>query len=216
MISPERLDALQTGWARLLAGYGVAPADAYRIFDRLVTAYTDPHRHYHTLEHIAEMLKVVGRLSRFASDPGAVQLAVWFHDMVYDPTRRDNEEESAGSAKLFLPPEVPEPTVQRIHDMILATDHRSDSPTRDTDTVILLDADLAILGASEERYRRYATDVRKEYAWVSDADWRSGRILTLERFLARPRIYHTDVMFTEAEAAARRNLRAEIDRLLGR
>ena len=71
-------------------------------------------------------------------------------------------------------------------------------------------------GKSKLCSARYVADVRKEYAWVPDADYRTGRASVLEAFLARPRIYHTDVMFTEAEAAARRNLRAEIDRLRGR
>src|SRR4051794_22476684 len=95
MISPERVEALQAGWVPLVGQYGVIPDAAYPVFDRLVAAYSEPHRHYHNLEHIAEMLRVVDRLSKFAADPDAVRLAVWFHDAVYDPRAKDNEKLSA-------------------------------------------------------------------------------------------------------------------------
>jgi predicted metal-dependent HD superfamily phosphohydrolase len=75
---------------------------------------------------------------------------------------------------------------------------------------VLLDADLAILGATEERYRQYAADIRREYAWVPDAEYRAGRASVLEVFLARPRIYWHELTFEEGEARARANLRAEL------
>ncbi|MGZ7283798.1 HD domain-containing protein, partial [Streptococcus pyogenes] len=78
----------------------------------------------------------------------------------------------------------------RIVNMIWATAHAASSaPPTLRDTQVLLDADLAILGASEERYKRYAADIRKEYAWVPEADYRKGRAAVLERFLAAPRLY---------------------------
>ncbi|HVL11359.1 MAG TPA: hypothetical protein VM529_02255, partial [Gemmata sp.] len=94
MISPERLDAMQGQWVRLLAPFGVAPAAAYPPFDALVAAYSAPGRHHHTLEHLAEMFRVAGRLAPQTDDPAAVQLAIWFHDAVYDPRAKDNEARS--------------------------------------------------------------------------------------------------------------------------
>ena len=78
---------------------------------------------------------------------------------------------------------------------------------------MLLDADLAILGAAPQRYARYAADIRKEYSWVPEADYRAGRAAVLERFLASPRIYQTPLMFDEGEQSARANLRAELAEL---
>jgi predicted metal-dependent HD superfamily phosphohydrolase len=216
MITPERLDSAQRDWAQLLGSYGVAPADAYPTFDRLVAAYLQPHRHYHTLEHLSEMFRVVGRLSGLCRDPRAVRLAVWFHDAVYDPRAKDNEERSAALAtdwlgRLGLAGE----TAGRVADLVRATAHLSAEAVTDRDDDVLLDADLAIFGASEERYLRYAADVRREYAFVPEDAYRAGRAAVLRHFQALPRIYRTASMWDVGEAAARRNLAAELARLAG-
>jgi predicted metal-dependent HD superfamily phosphohydrolase len=212
VISPEQLDRMQRQWADLLGNYGVTPADAYPVFDRLVAAYSEPHRHYHTLEHLAEMFRVVGRLG--LTDPRVVQLAVWFHDAVYDPRAKDNEEQSAELVGEWLGPlGVPEWLLTKAAGMVRATAHGSIDPPPDPDTAALLDADLAILGASQERYSRYAADIRKEYAFVHEDQFRVGRAAVLRGFLARPRIYLHDLFHPEGEAAARRNLRAELAEL---
>ena len=212
MVSPERLESMQKGWLRVLEKYRVAPADAYPPFDALVSAYTAPERHYHNLEHLDEMFKVAERLSASVEDPSALHLAIWFHDAVYDSRAKDNERRSGELAVDLLGPiGVPSSTIERIVQMIWATAHTADStPPALRDTQVLLDADLAILGASEDRYARYATDIRKEYAWVPEADYRKGRAAVLERFLAAPRIYHTQILFEEGEQRARANLRTEL------
>ncbi len=209
MVSPERLDGLQRGFARLMEGYGVEPARAYPVFDRLVAAYEEPHRHYHTLEHVAEVLRVVGRLG----GTSAVTLAVWFHDAVYDPRATDNEERSANLAAAELTAlGIDAATVEKVSGLVRATAHLTGDPRAGAQIRILLDADLAILGAAPTRYERYAADIRKEYAHVPDADFARGRLAILRRFLDRPAIYFDDRM---DEAAARENLTAECDRLAG-
>ena len=212
MISPERLDGLQAGWVRLLARFSVSPADAYPLFDRLVAAHGEPHRHYHTLEHVGEVLKVAGRLADAAADPAAVQLAIWFHDTIYDPRASDNEVASADLAVASLQPlGLPAATLAHVTAMIRATAHTTAGEV-DADTAVLLDADLAILSAEERRYARYAADIALEYAWVEAEAYRAGRLRVLEGFLARPRIYRTERMHAAADDAARRNLRVEIER----
>jgi predicted metal-dependent HD superfamily phosphohydrolase len=213
VISPERLESMQTGWVRLLAHYSVGPAAAYPVFDRLVAAHSEPHRFYHTLEHVHEVLKVVGKLADAASDPSAVHLAIWFHDAVYDSRATDNEERSAVLAVEALRPlGVPEDVLRRVATMIRATAHTAAGEV-DSDTAVLLDADLAILSAEEGRYARYAADIRREYAWVGESAYRAGRAKVLQGFLDRPRIYRTERMHAAAEEAARKNLRAEIEGL---
>jgi predicted metal-dependent HD superfamily phosphohydrolase len=215
MLSPERLDGLQRDWVRLVGHCGVGPTDAYPVFDRLVAAHSEPHRHYHTLEHLAEMFRVVGRVAAHAEHIEAVRLAVWFHDAVYDPRAKDSEARSADLAAVLLSGlGVPADTVARVERLVNATAHLSSAePPADPDAVVLLDADLAILGASDERYRRYAADIRKEYAFVPDADYRTGRAAVLRAFLARPRIYRLPVMFEEGEQRARANLAGELEGL---
>lgn len=217
MISHERLDAVQREWVRLLEVYGVHPADAYPPFDRLVAAYSEPHRHYHTLEHLDEMFRVVRRLENRCRDVGAVRLAVWFHDAVYDPSARDNEERSAALVTDLLGRlGIPGGVLDRVSGLIKITAHLSTEATvGDPDGDVLVDADLAILGASEERYRRYADDIRREYAFAPEVAYRVGRAAVLRRFLARPRIYRTPPMSDSGEAAARRNIEAELTRLAG-
>lgn len=211
MISPERLDLMQRSWVNLLAPFGVTPAAAYPAFDRLVEAHAEPHRHYHTPEHVGEVLRVVGRLK---GGP-AVQLAAWYHDAVYDPKAKDNEAKSAELverelAALGLPAEVE----KHVGDLVRSTAHFDGTAFTGPDFDTLHDADLAILGASEVRYARYAADIRKEYAWVPEADYRVGRRTVLEGFLARQRIYRTEVMVAEGEEAARRNMAWEVSTLI--
>ncbi len=213
MVSPERLDALQQRWVRLLAPWGVTAADAYPTFDRLTEAYSRPPRVYHTLEHLAEVFRVAGRLG---GGP-VVELAVWFHDAVYDPRAADNESRSADLLADWLAPlGLPAAVLDRAAVLVRSTAHLSaDTTPADADVLVLRDADLAILGAAESRYRRYAADIRREYAHVPDADYRRGRAAVLDAFLARPAIYHHPVMRAEGEAAARRNLLTERTELLG-
>jgi predicted metal-dependent HD superfamily phosphohydrolase len=214
MPSPERLEALQQQWVRLVAGYGVSAADAYPPFDLLAAAYSSADRHYHNLDHLHEMFRVAGRLALSTDDAGAVQLAIWFHDAVYDPRAKDNESRSADlCVDLLGPIGVPASVLEKVVRLIRATAHATSDPPSDRDTGVLLDADLAILGGTPERYRRYAADIRREYAWVPDGEYRRGRAIVLERFLARPRIYWHELTFEEGEERARANLRAELDEL---
>jgi predicted metal-dependent HD superfamily phosphohydrolase len=212
MVSPERLEALQQGWVRLVGNYGVNPIDAYAVFDVLAAAYSSPDRHYHNLEHINEMFRVAARIGSITDDTGPLHLAVWFHDAVYDSRAKDNETRSAELAVDLLGPiGVPASVLDRVKQLVHTTAHQTrPQPVGDRDAAILLDADLAILGASVERYQRYAEAIRKEYAWVPEVEYRKGRAAVLEQFLARPRIFHTDLMFQEGEEPARANIRSEL------
>jgi predicted metal-dependent HD superfamily phosphohydrolase len=209
MISPERLDGMQKAFLRLLEPFGATPSEIYAVFDELVTRYSEPARHYHTLEHLAEMFRVAGRLSPDVRNFTDVQLAIWFHDAIYDPTRSDNEAMSAELAETQLDLlRVPDAQRDRVTDLILATQHETEPTTPDAQ--VLLDADLAILGAAGARYDRYAHDIRREYAHVPEEDYRRGRTAVLRKFLARKTIYHTSRMLAAGEATARANIEREI------
>ncbi|HJZ60448.1 MAG TPA: hypothetical protein VKE74_36230 [Gemmataceae bacterium] len=217
MVSAEQLELLRQGWARLLGGYGVALTHADPVFDLLAAAYSAPDRYYHNLEHITEMFQVAARLASITDDTGPLHLAIWFHDAVYDPRSSDNEARSAERAVDLLGPiGMPASVLERVGRLVRATAHLTDDePPADRDTSLLLDADLAILGAAEDRYRRYAADIRQEYDWVPDEDYRKGRSAVLEKFLARPRIFRHELLFREAEQRARANIRAELAALAG-
>jgi predicted metal-dependent HD superfamily phosphohydrolase len=217
MVSPERLESMQIAWLKLLERYGVAAANAYPVFDVLIAAYSAPERYYHNLEHLNDMFRVAGRLAPNTDDPTSIQLAIWFHDAVYDPRAKDNESRSGELAVDLLGPiGVPASTIERVVRLIRATAHMdSNEPPADRDTATLLDADLSILGAAEDRYKRYALDIRKEYAWVPEADYRKGRAAVLSKFLARPRLFSHQIMFEEGENQARKNMTEELETLVG-
>lgn len=203
---------LRSRWEQLLTALG-CPADRIGpVFTDLREHYESSGRHYHTLEHIRAVLDTVGRLGATEEMP-ALYLAVWFHDAIYDSRAGDNEERSAAFARCALQSlGIDEAIVRETERLISLT--RSHSPLPDDrQGQILVDADLAILGAPEAEYDAYACAIREEYAWVSDEAYRAGRRGVLEQFLHRPRIYWTEAMRAEAEEAARRNLRREIESL---
>lgn len=207
-----------------------------RVFELLIAAYTQPDRHYHNLHHIEHFLTILDPLGqrsyRFTTntsdrslptlqDPLSVSLAAWFHDYIYNSQASDNELQSANAAKELLThlSTLNEararqilPRIDRIQQLILATSGHQTDPN-DSDLCIFLDADLAILGADPARYQAYARAIRREYSWVSDSDYRSGRSRVLASFLHRDRLYYTDVLFDELESIARLNLESEIDSL---
>ena len=153
------------------------------------------------------VLCTVDSLSSHAKNLNAVKLAAWLHDVIYDRKASDNEERSAEYAERLCE-ELAIPEAQRVAALIRKT--KTHDAGDDVDAQVLLDADLAILGASESDYHAYAEKIRREYAWVPEPEYRKGRRQVLERFLTRPKIFH---FVGHLEEPARRNLAAEIARL---
>lgn len=194
-------------WASLFAEPGEAVTAAG---DDLIARWSEPHRRYHTVDHLTRMLDVVDAYASHATDPTAVRLACWFHDAIYDPTRPDNEERSAELAASMLGAlGVPAYEVLRL---IRLTSIHEVSPG-DRNGELIADADLAILATEPHVYADYARQVRDEYVFVSDADFRQGRTTILRRFLDRPAIYRMPTTHARWEAQARANITAEIDAL---
>jgi predicted metal-dependent HD superfamily phosphohydrolase len=202
--------ALEARWTGLLTALGCGPEAARAAFAAVAANYSAPERHYHTLDHVRDVLDTVTSLWGTAEPPPALLLAAWLHDVVYDTHAADNEERSADHARALLRPlGLSEGLLDEAARLILLTKgHRADAGDRAGQ--VLLDADLAVLGADEAAYDRYAAAIRREYAWVPEADYRAGRSRVLEDFLRRPRVYHTEEMHARAEALARANLRREI------
>ena len=212
MVTSEKIESLQHSWVQLTRPFCIDMNMAYQAFDFIVAAYGNPQRHYHTLEHIGEMLKITGKLGRGLPHPIELNLAVWYHDVVYDPHSKTNEEDSATVAGEQLAVLGLEPHQRDIvKQLIFVTKHDAVHSSKLAEADVLLDADLAILGASEQRYARYATDIRKEYAWVPEAEYRAGRKAVLEGFLKRPAIYRTAWLLAEGEERARANMTAELE-----
>ncbi len=177
----------------------------------LIARYGEPHRHYHTRRHLDECFAYLDPVLRSAERAGEVEVALWYHDAVYDAHRADNEARSAELAVAALAAAGAAPAVQdRVRALILATRH--DAPPSTSDEALLVDIDLAILAADETRFDEYEREVREEYAWVPAILFRHKRRSVLEGFLARERIY-TSGLFEELEERARTNLRRSLGRL---
>ncbi|WP_159994656.1 hypothetical protein [Roseomonas sp. 18066] len=176
--------------------------------------YARPGRAYHAWPHIEGMLARAAMLS--PAEPLSFTLAILFHDAVYDPRARDNERQSAALMRHVLAGYVDAALLDRADALILATEtHRL--PPGDAalvaDAALFLDLDLAILAGDPAAFSTYDAAIRREYAHVPEADYRAGRRAVLQKFLDRERIFFSDALGPEAEAVARKNLRAAIDAL---
>ena len=192
-------------WQRLWGELGATVVNG-GLMNQLVAAYSEQHRHYHTLQHLRECLAQYDAAAMLARRPAEVELALWFHDAVYDPRRQDNEERSAGWARnSVLAAGCNAEAADRVAALVLAT-RSHEASTADADTALLVDVDLAILGAAPARFDEYGRQVRAEYAHVPDAEFRAGRGRVLQGFLERERIYVTDAFHDALEARARANL----------
>ncbi len=176
--------------------------------------YSEPHRHYHNLRHISDCLSQFDRARHLAADPVAVELAIWFHDAVYDPHAADNEERSAQLAEDWLKKaHASEALAGSVRGLVLAT--KNHDASLHADAPLLVDVDLSILGQPPDRFWEYERQIREEYAWVAENVFVTKRAEILQSFLARKRIYNTDFFFHPLEAQARINLRASAERLRG-
>jgi predicted metal-dependent HD superfamily phosphohydrolase len=168
------LEKLQKHWNELIRNVCINTDITDAVFVELTAQYSQSHRHYHTLTHV---LQVLESLETQANQ--LVHYAAWFHDAIYDPQAKDNEEQSAELARSRLV-WLSESELARISDFILCTKtHQATDP----EAQMLLDADLAILDAEATQYWDYAKAIRQEYAWVPDQGYRVGRRAVLEEFL---------------------------------
>jgi predicted metal-dependent HD superfamily phosphohydrolase len=202
-------------WLNAWHELGVGDSPALRRLHRDVLArYSEPHRHYHTQQHLAECFEKVQEIIALADHPAEVHVGLWFHDAIYDTRRHDNEQRSADWARAAARElGADAESAQRIHDLIMFTRH-SAAPAG-IDAQVLVDADLSILGAQPVRFQEYETQVRYEYEWVPDAIFRSTRAKILKALLGRPHLYCTAQFQERFEARARRNLQLSLESLEG-
>lgn len=199
-------------WERLLSGVvppGTDPAAIAEAGRDLLRRWSEPHRRYHDVEHLATVLSIVDELAA----PAEVRLAAWYHDAVYDPRSGDNEERSARLAvdaltKLGMAPGRVDEVARLVR--LTAGHEVSDG---DVNGALLCDADLAVLARSTDGYDRYAVAIREEYAHVPEEAFRAGRAAVLRHLLDLPALYRLPRLPDRWEEAARANLRRELNTL---
>lgn len=195
----------ETSWASAWSDLGLqAPSG---LFEALLAAYQEPQRHYHSQQHLGECLVHFEQVRHLANQPGEVAIALWFHDAVYDVRGKSNERQSADWALRTLAAcGASQATQQRVEHLIMSTQH--DTMPTQLDEQLLVDIDLAILGATPERFAEYDKQVSTEYSWVPGIVYAIKRKRVLRAFLDRPHIYHTPYFRERYEAQARANLAA--------
>lgn len=205
------IDQWKATWKDL--GVSVTPA-LLRDYEELIARYSEPHRKYHTVRHLDECFGKLAEIRSKAAHPTEVEVALWFHDAIYEKRSTQNEAKSAelASSKVRAAGGSPE-CAERISALIMATRHAA-VPQGD-DAKVLIDVDLAILGASPERFDEYERQVREEYSWVPGFLFKKERKRILTEFLARPAIFNTELFRERYESQARENIQRSITRLGG-
>ena len=182
---------------------------------RARAAYGEPHRHYHDERHLKECLAELDWLNGLGErDRRLLKWAILWHDAIYEPGQRNNEERSAELARFELSRcGVPPEDADEVARLIRATESPRTDPG-DSLGRLIVSIDLAILGSDSSRYAEYAAGVRREYSHVPEELWRTGRALVLHRLLDSDPLYPDPEFRARLEAQARENVQSEL-RALG-
>lgn len=194
---------LQDRWMETCQQLGIVVDQT--IFIKLVNHYSQAHRHYHTLQHLEECFSYFDLVKEQATMPAAIEMALWLHDVIYDVKSPNNEQNSASWAVTCLQQlKLEQQYIDKIYQLIMVTAHQAAAKTQDEK--IMVDVDLAILGAKPQRFAEYQQQIRKEYSWVPYFLYKIKRKAILKSFLERPVIYQTATLHNLLEKSARVNL----------
>jgi predicted metal-dependent HD superfamily phosphohydrolase len=180
------MHTLQHHWLQLTNATPIAA----NIFEQIIVHYQEPQRHYHNLTHIAKLLDLWELHHSALQDAESIAYAIFFHDIIYNPTQNDNEEQSAVLAQQFMRELHCSPSqIATVTDDILATKKHPTNSTP-TDLQWFLEFDLSILGAELAVYQEYAQQIRQEYQHVPEWQYKIGRRKVLQYFLAQPQLFY--------------------------
>jgi predicted metal-dependent HD superfamily phosphohydrolase len=174
-------------------------------FHSLIKAYSENHRAYHNFNHIEQCLMEFDQVRKYLDLPDLVEIAIWYHDVIYNTRSDRNEEESALLAERELNNlGIKKKSIKTVHNLILSTKH-NDEP-KNSDTKYLIDIDLSILGAASNIFKEYENNIRKEYKWVPKFIYQKERFEVLKSFLRRKHIFYTGLFREKYEHQARTNI----------
>lgn len=201
---------LEAKFYSLLGNYSSDTIFITTSLNHLITAYSEKGRHYHNLEHITSLLSELEEVIAYVSSPDTLLFSIYYHDIIYDPKRKDNEYQSACICKKVLDATDFKDSTACFQQIMATKDHLLST---DSDTNILLDIDLSILGKEKRIYTEYSSQIRKEYAMYPDFLYKPGRKKALLHLLQSDFIYKTDYFRNKYEDQARNNLEYEIHSL---
>jgi predicted metal-dependent HD superfamily phosphohydrolase len=197
----KNIDLIQR-WRKLFENSGTNEVDS--IYCDVLDRYSESHRHYHTIDHVKACLRHLDSVENIVNRR-EVEIAFWFHDVIYNPLKNDNEDQSAvfacsALAALGENDEI----IDGVKHLVVLTKHPSDP--KELHEKYLIDIDLSILGSSEDVYGNYEHWIRQEYSKIPTILYKRGRKKVLRSFLEQPKIYSTELFHGKYEASARTNL----------
>lgn len=212
MSNQDHASTLQECFLQLLKGYTANTLQSEQLWREIVKHYTNKSRFYHNLTHLEQMLQKLQHCKARIADWDTVLFSLFYHDIIYNPLRQDNEEKSAAFAvKRLQDLSYPSVKTAKCYSQILST--KGHQISEDADTNFFTDADLSILGSGWETYAQYAANIRKEYALYPDFLYKKGRKKVLQYFLQMDRIYKTTYFHEQFEEPARKNMIRELQQL---
>lgn len=204
---------LRDYWCDLASGYADnVIVDTF--WNDIETKYTNKKRYYHNLTHLYNMFLQIEEFKIEIEDLNSLKFAIWYHDIIYKSTKKDNEAQSAifaEKALKILKYDMSE--IEKVKNLIISTKTHELLLTQNSDNAYLLDLDLSILGADWKTYSKYIQNIRKEYKIYPDILYKRGRKKVLKHFLERDVLYFTEMFRTKFEQQARSNLKREIEML---
>lgn len=197
-------------WISLMQRLGIG--EHLEMYAVLKEKYAENHRYYHTLEHIKFCLTLFESHRHLAKYPEEVELAIWFHDAVYNIFSSTNERDSARLASEFLlSAGLGSDVATRVSELIMATLHGT--PLSNSDQALIVDVDLSVLGCSHQSYKEFEVAIRKEYRKIPFFLYKQGRKKILNSFLQKERIYSFPEFYQKYEFQARENMKNAINTL---
>lgn len=203
---------IESTYIELIEEYGLASEDIEILWNEIESNYSNPKRHYHNLDHLEDLLEQLILVQDEIKNWPVLLFTFYYHDIVYDSTKNDNEEKSAELAvKRLIEIGLKENEINLCYSQIVATKGHAES--QDSDTNFFTDADLSILGRPPADYKSYYEKIRKEYAVYPDSIYIEGRKKVVQDFLSMHRIYKTEYFYAKYEKQARKNLARELELL---
>jgi predicted metal-dependent HD superfamily phosphohydrolase len=176
------------------------------IHQNLIDSYSEPQRHYHTLSHIVHCLSLFDKISAELHNPEALELAIWFHDVIYTPGATDNEQLSADQFMALTSGIFSDQLRDTVYQHIMATVHDG-SEFKNADTNYMLDIDLSSFGRPWPEFIQDSDNLRLEMGNLSDAVFYKRQAAFQDRLFSRPRFFRSEYFYNHFESQARQNRR---------
>ncbi len=199
-----KLDSFQALWQRCLRA-GIKDESSTEVYHRLIKAYKEPQRVYHTLNHIKSCFAMFEEVKHLPDNPDALALAIWFHDAIYEIGNNDNEQRSADWFMSETNDLFDDKLREQVYAHIMATLHCGHE-IENLDSQYMVDIDLSSFGKPWPEFLRDSGYVRKERPDISDEVFYAKQCDFQKVLIERPRFYQSDFFFEHYEDQARQNL----------